>query len=709
MKRLVLVCLLLAVWVPGYADAGSFPYRDDTGNTIRIPPPGQLLVEARADGYRYTTEHPEGPPRDGQGRAWHDVQYDDSKWKTGVAPFGYGDAPRAKYGTGLTSNKGSYFFRKPFRIDRTALPPDRVVQLFIASDDAAVVYLNGKEVDRDPAFGRSGGHEFSYWNRQCDIPSRNLNDGLNVLAFELANPGSSSDAYLDAELRTGVSWLRQLDSLVDKQDLLFTFAQVSDTHGALRVDSVVPQLNRLAPDLVLFTGDLSGSGTTDEFEAVKRSLSKLDAPHYPTPGNHDVDTQPVEAYSRVLGRDTYYSFDHKGSHFVSLGPVKSGKHGGVLPEKRLEWLRNDLSSASDAKHVIVFSHFPIADISGGNALREVLKQHKVTAYLTGHLHRHRRTPFPDLNEITVTAMSTTLDGTPSGYRIYFVYPDRVVSFFKPTGGAVSPASKITALNPRVVAQSMVADSIREQSPFRFVVFGDNRTRHAIYQKIISLTRTEQPAFVVNVGDVIEQPGNRSQWDHFMKMSEPLMKTVPYYIAPGNHDISDEASEKIFREFVDHPGNELYYSFTHHGCRFIVLANTRQDFQTVQFEWLTSELAKSSEARHTFIFMHRPLFGETEPSSVVTAPGDSFRARFHRLCVKHRVDAVFTGHRHLYHSRMVDSVLYIITGGAGAPLHVNSHDEGGFEHLISVDVIGEAVRLRTIQLEPILERLQLYKE
>jgi hypothetical protein len=43
-------------------------------------------------------------------------------------------------------------------------------------------------------------------------------------------------------------------------------------------------------------------------------------PFYPVAGNHDVVTTPLQTlFAEVWGKDRlYYSFDHKGSHFVVL-------------------------------------------------------------------------------------------------------------------------------------------------------------------------------------------------------------------------------------------------------------------------------------------------------------------------------------------------------------------------------------------------------
>ncbi len=65
-------------------------------------------------------------------------------------------------------------------------------RLMVASDDNATVYLNGKLVDKDDA-----DHEFSYWNRDIDIPTELLQPGRNVVAVVVNNTSGSSDLFFD--------------------------------------------------------------------------------------------------------------------------------------------------------------------------------------------------------------------------------------------------------------------------------------------------------------------------------------------------------------------------------------------------------------------------------------------------------------------------------------------------------------------------------
>ena len=115
----------------------------------------------------------------------------------------------------------------------------------------------------------------------------------------------------------------------------FHFVQFSDTHwgykGAANPDAentlakAVATVNGLAqpPDFIIFTGDLTH--TTDDpkerrarmqrFREIVSALRVKDVRFMP--GEHDAALDKGEAYKEFFGAP-YYTFDHKGVHFIAL-------------------------------------------------------------------------------------------------------------------------------------------------------------------------------------------------------------------------------------------------------------------------------------------------------------------------------------------------------------------------------------------------------
>jgi len=137
-----------------------------------------------------------------KGDSWRKPDFDDSKWRTGKSPVGYGEDEIAKRrGTVVTEKGVSFVFRRAFDAPSDLLTQKGVTfRLRVASDDHADVYLNGEVVDKDPV----DDHEFAYWNRDVELPAKNVKSGRNVVAVFVKNHAGSSDIYLDMEIAAEV-------------------------------------------------------------------------------------------------------------------------------------------------------------------------------------------------------------------------------------------------------------------------------------------------------------------------------------------------------------------------------------------------------------------------------------------------------------------------------------------------------------------------
>ena len=77
---------------------------------------------------------------------WLEKDFDDSAWKEGSAPLGYGDdriATNLDFGDDPERKPITVWLRKSFTIDDKISPDSLRLQFF--RDDGAVIYLNGKE------------------------------------------------------------------------------------------------------------------------------------------------------------------------------------------------------------------------------------------------------------------------------------------------------------------------------------------------------------------------------------------------------------------------------------------------------------------------------------------------------------------------------------------------------------------------------------
>jgi 3',5'-cyclic-AMP phosphodiesterase len=194
----------------------------------------------------------------------------------------------------------------------------------------------------------------------------------------------------------------------------FTFVQISDSHigfdkpanpdvtATLQV--AIDKINALPerPDFMIHTGDLSHLSKPSEFDTLDHALRGAAAKQtYFVPGEHDMLTDNGEQYLQRFGKGSkgtgYYSFDHKGVHFVGLVNVANLRAGGLgsLGHEQLEWLEDDLKGRSASTPVVLFAHIPLWTIypdwgwgtdDSEQALSYTKRFGSVTV-LNGHIHQ----------------------------------------------------------------------------------------------------------------------------------------------------------------------------------------------------------------------------------------------------------------------------------------------------------------------------------
>lgn len=154
-----------------------------------------VLLEESSPGWRFLPLAQVKPASD---QRWRMPDFDDRAWRTGKAPIGYGEEEIGKRkGTAIAEQGQPVVFRRIVEVPANLLTEKGVIfRLALASDDNAVVYVNGEVVDADP----EPDHEFSYWNRDVELPAKRFKAGRNVIAVLVGNKAGSSDLYLDLEL-----------------------------------------------------------------------------------------------------------------------------------------------------------------------------------------------------------------------------------------------------------------------------------------------------------------------------------------------------------------------------------------------------------------------------------------------------------------------------------------------------------------------------
>jgi 3',5'-cyclic-AMP phosphodiesterase len=253
-----------------------------------------------------------------------------------------------------------------------------------------------------------------------------------------------------------------------------------------------------------------------------------------------------------------------------------------------------------------------------------------------------------------------------------------------------------------------APKVRKPAPFTFVVFGDNRPAQEgdpvtdVFKQIIGEIRALHPAFVVTTGDLIygSKTGDAAVLKRQYDDVEPLVRSlkVPVYFAAGNHEVRGlESNEAVYRKRIS---DRLYYSFDYGDSHFVVLDSdiVGQEHRVIgaQRDWLEADLKRvQGKARHIFVFQHEQPYPVSLHigTSLDAFPAD--RDAFQALLKKYHVEALITGHEHLYDDSIHGGVLEIIAGGAGAPLYPSARG-GSFYHYLVITVDGDQTFINVVK-------------
>lgn len=237
----------------------------------------------------------------------------------------------------------------------------------------------------------------------------------------------------------------------------FTFVHLTDMHvrrkrqGHKGYRVCIDHVNALSeqPDFALMGGDLAFDGLytekeefADQIELFRTTSDLLRIPYYNCIGNHDAlgwsgrrkvpvddpDIGKKMIMDRLGMKTSYYSFDHRGWHFVVLDciyPVETDNGPGYEPrigDEQLEWLACDLG-ATGGRPTVAMTHIAafcnLAQVEGdtnakamtgmvlrdNKQLRLVLERHGVKALLQGHSHQTEDFCFNGVQYLTSPAVS----------------------------------------------------------------------------------------------------------------------------------------------------------------------------------------------------------------------------------------------------------------------------------------------------------------
>jgi predicted phosphodiesterase len=256
-----------------------------------------------------------------------------------------------------------------------------------------------------------------------------------------------------------------------------------------------------------------------------------------------------------------------------------------------------------------------------------------------------------------------------------------------------PAPAASASGPKIdLRLPLQANSVR------FAVIGDSgtgdRAQYQVAQKMEAYRQATKFDFVIMLGDNIY--GSHSPQDFKKKFEDPykplLDAGVKFYASLGNHD--DPNEERLYKPF--NMGGERYYAFRKDKVAFFALDSNYMD--PPQLSWLDQNL-KNSAGTWKICFFHHPLYNDGKHHG----SDADLRTQLLPIFKQNGVNAVFSGHEHVYERiKPENNIYYFVLGNSGKLMtndfRSNSDRVKGFDtdqSFMLVEIAGDVLYFQTI--------------
>ncbi|WP_343731461.1 metallophosphoesterase family protein [Duganella sp.] len=235
-----------------------------------------------------------------------------------------------------------------------------------------------------------------------------------------------------------------------------TIVHLSDLHfGRVDQDLLRPLqalVTRLAPDVVVVSGDLTQRAKTEEFKAARAWLDTLPGPQIVVPGNHDIPLYnvasrfltPLRKYTRYVTLDLAPEYVDEEIAVLGINTARSltFKDGRVNKEQLAQMRQRMQAVGPDHTRIIVTHHpFDLPDNFDNDDLvdrapmaMQAFAECGVDLLLAGHLHsshagnsahRYKISGYAALVVQAGTATSTRGRGESNSFNVLRIDPDDV--------------------------------------------------------------------------------------------------------------------------------------------------------------------------------------------------------------------------------------------------------------------------------------------
>jgi 3',5'-cyclic AMP phosphodiesterase CpdA len=265
----------------------------------------------------------------------------------------------------------------------------------------------------------------------------------------------------------------------------FNFIFLTDTHIQPELDAskgcamAFRKMRDVRADFAIQGGDhvfdalaVAKQRSISLFDLYDKTQQDLSLKVYHTIGNHDclgltpqsgvTPSDPLygKRYFEEHVSKTYYSFDHKGVHFIvldSIGFTPDRSYEGRIDSRQLAWLKSDLAAQPAARPIIVAVHIPLVSavdnylpvpatppphhgmtVINSSDVTPLFEGHNVLAVLQGHTHINERVEWQGVPYITSGAVCGnwwrgTRLGTQEGFTVVSIRNGKLTTRYETYG------------------------------------------------------------------------------------------------------------------------------------------------------------------------------------------------------------------------------------------------------------------------------------
>ena len=221
-------------------------------------------------------------------------------------------------------------------------------------------------------------------------------------------------------------------------------------------DTIVQEVNRIRPDAIVITGDITDEGILPQFELARTELQRFNCRDLIVlPGNHDYRHTGYLLFKKYFRTNQIY--DMGKVILLTLGTARPDRDEGEVGYRQLSWMQKTIENFKGRqKKIIIAMHHHLIGIpdtgtdkiiilDAGDTLRACLES-QVDLILCGHKHRPWMWKLGSLQIVYAgTASSSRFRGFfKNSYNILEITKESISVKLKIVGGKSFPLSDLVS-------------------------------------------------------------------------------------------------------------------------------------------------------------------------------------------------------------------------------------------------------------------------